>query len=117
MIKPLDPGLPNSLLALWLISELFVGNDLFQLREHLSPDHYTEARLAIETRTSGLSGLLVRPPVTLANKSSKLRVKQVPRLRDVCQRLRELVLMHRQDSTIKCTVCRLGLHGGDVVVH
>src|SRR5712671_6106660 len=25
--------------------------------------------------------------------------------------------MHRQNSTIECTIRRLGLHGGDVVVH
>lgn len=104
MIKPLNPSFPDSLLALWLVSELFVGDDLFQFGEHLSPDHYTEARLDVEIGTSRLTGLLVRPPVTFANKSTELRVEQVARLRDVCQRLRELVLMHRQNSTIKCTV-------------
>jgi hypothetical protein len=28
--KPLDPGFPDSLLSLWLIGELFVGDDLLQ---------------------------------------------------------------------------------------
>ena len=45
--KPLDPCLPDSLLALWLVGELFVGDDLLQLGEHLSPNHHTKARLEV----------------------------------------------------------------------
>ena len=48
MGKPLNPSFPDSLLALWLVSELFVGDDLFQLREHLSPDHHAITRLDVE---------------------------------------------------------------------
>ena len=52
MTKPLDPGFPDGLLALWLVSELFVGYDLFQLREHLGPDHH--AKCTIRYRNRGL---------------------------------------------------------------
>ena len=48
MIKPLDPGFPDSLLALWLVGELLVGDNLFQLGEHLSSDHHTKAGLDAE---------------------------------------------------------------------
>ena len=48
MIKPLDPGFPDGLLALWLVGELFVGDDLFQLGEHLSPNHHAKVRLDVE---------------------------------------------------------------------
>ena len=48
MIKPLDPGFPDSLLALWLVGKLLVGDDLFQFGEHLSSDHHTKAGLDAE---------------------------------------------------------------------
>jgi hypothetical protein len=54
MAKPLDPGFPYGLLALWLVSELFVRDDLFQLGEHLSPDHHAKARKARLNMKSGL---------------------------------------------------------------
>src|SRR5260221_2900828 len=67
--------------------------------------------------TFKLSGSLVRPSITFANKTSEFWIEQVPRLRDVCQCLRELILMHRQNGTIECAVRGVGLHGGDVIVH
>ena len=42
---PLDPSLPDSLLAFGLISELLISDDLLELGEHLSPNHHTEATL------------------------------------------------------------------------
>jgi len=48
MIKPLDPGVLDGLLALWLVGGLFVGHDLFQLGEHLSPNHHAKVRLDFE---------------------------------------------------------------------
>jgi hypothetical protein len=46
--EPLDPGFPYGLLALWLIGKLLVGDDLFQLGEHLSPDHHAKTMLDAE---------------------------------------------------------------------
>jgi len=46
--KPLDPGFPYGLLALWLVRELLVGDNLLQLREHLSPDHHAKTTLDAE---------------------------------------------------------------------
>lgn len=81
---PLDPSLPDSLLAFGLISELLISDDLLELGEHLSPNHHTEANVRYENYASDLRHALVRPPVALADKSCEFRVEQVARLCNVC---------------------------------